>query len=469
MKTKRWIGFVARRYVSRGRVNSPSPVFSVLGIATGVLALTIIISVMNGFQLGFIESILEISSYHVRIEGLDFSDDAEFIDRLRSVPALSSVLPFTEINVLLRGRHSAPRGALIRGVPPLALELDPGLAAKLEIEEGLFSLDKADDIVLGAELAYHLSAQVGDEINLLSITEALRDEEASRVFRVSGIFRSGFYEYDLGWAFINIDTATELMVPIEPGTPLETGLAEEPTVVAPNRQQAAGRVLGIKLKNRWQDQKALKDIESFITVNNAKDQSGGHLNLPSGVSVRSWRDYNRSFFSALRTEKLMMFILVGLIFIVVGLNIFQSQRRIILERQEEIGLLRALGAPVITVRLIFVLDGFIIGLTGALLGLIPGLLLSFHIQAFFTFLEGVVNIFVILVNSIYGFLGGNAGNEEFAIFSPQIFYIKEIPSRVIPQEALLIFMFGFSSALFAAWFASGKVSATTPTEVLRYE
>jgi lipoprotein-releasing system permease protein len=326
---------------------------------------------------------------------------------------------------------------LIRGVPPDALALDPGLASKLEMEEGSFDLGDPSGIVLGSELARHLLVGEGDEVNLLSITGGIREEESGRVYRVSGIFRSGFYEYDLGWAFINIDTAAELA------------------------GEAAQTVLGIKLKNRWQDQRAIETIKAVIAFSGVPESSG--------VSVRSWRDYNRSFFGALRTEKLMMFILVGLIFIVVGLNIFQAQRRIVLERREEIGLLRALGASSTAVRLVFVWDGFIIGFAGAVLGLVPGLIIAYNIQAFFSLLEGAVNLCITFFNSVFGFIGGYAGQGEFAVFSTQIFYLKEIPSRVIPHEVVLIFLFGFFSALLAAWFASGKVSATKPAEVLRYE
>jgi lipoprotein-releasing system permease protein len=439
MTATRWIGFVAGRYVSKGRRNSPTPVFSVLGIATGVLALTVIIAVMNGFQLGFIESILEISSCHVRVEGLKPTDSG-LIDELRSVPGVLSVLPFEEINVLLRGRSTSPRGALIRGVPPGALALDPGLASRLEMEEGFFDLGDPSSIVLGGELARHLLVDAGDEISLLSITGGIREEESGRVYRVSGIFRSGFYEYDLGWAYINIDTAQELA------------------------GGAAQTVLGIKLKNRWQDQRTVEKIKEVI----ASSDISAEMHI-SAVSVRSWRDYNRSFFGALRTEKLMMFILVGLIFIVVGLNIFQAQRRVVLERREEIGLLRALGASSTAVRLVFVWDGFIIGLAGAVLGLVPGLLMAYNIQAFFSLLERAVNFCIAFFKSVFGFIGGYSRQGEFAVFSTQIFYLKEIPSRVIPHEVVLIFMFGFFSALLAAWFASGKVSATKPAEVLRYE
>ena len=442
MKGGRWIGFVAARYVSRSRGNSPSTVLSVLGIATGVLALTVIIAVMNGFQLGFIESILEISSYHVRVEGLPPDAGSSLAGRLGSANSVLSVLPFREINVLVR-RNTSTRGALVRGVPPDALERDPGLAAKLEMEDGFFDLDDPRNIVIGTELARHLSVWAGDEISLLSITGGIGSEGGDLSYRVSGIFRSGFYEYDLGWAYINIDTAAEL------------------SAAASESQEApAAPALGIKLKNRWQDRRAMDEIRKALALSGMEE---------NGVTVESWRDYNRAFFSALRTEKLMMFILVGLIFIVVGLNIFQAQRRTVLERREEVGLLRALGASEIEARLVFVWDGFIIGFAGAGIGLVLGLLVAFHIPAFFSFLEATVNFLINIVNLVIERLGGDAGAREFSVFSPRIFYIKEIPSRVIPLEAVLIFMFGFLSALLAAWFASGKVSGARPAEVLRYE
>ena len=447
MKGKRWIGFVASRYVSRGRRNSPSPVFSVLGIATGVLALTIIIAVMNGFQLGFIESILEISSCHIRLEGIPSGNDADLGSKLCSLPGVVSALPFEEISVLLRGRQTNPRGALVRGVPPDALKLDPGLASKLVMEEGFFDLEDPGSIVLGAELARHLGIYVGDQVSLLSITGGIREEAdgGSQVYTLTGIFRSGFYEYDLGWGFVSLETSSGLLK-----TMVEEDNLDESGKASP--------VFGIKLKNRWQDQQAMNEIRKVLADSGLAGDR---------VSLMSWREYNRAFFGALRTEKLMMFFLVGLIFIVVGLNIFQAQRRTVLERREEIGLLRALGASDTAVRLVFVWDGFIIGFTGSSLGLAAGLFIAFHIPVFFSFLENVVNFFIYIINILSGHLSGHV--EEFAVFSPRIFYIKEIPSRVIPHEVILIFLFGFLSALLAAWFASGKVSGTKPAEVLRYE
>jgi lipoprotein-releasing system permease protein len=221
--------------------------------------------------------------------------------------------------------------------------------------------------------------------------------------------------------------------------------------------------LGIKLRNRWQDNRGIEQIRKLPEY--------GALAAKGGVGeTRPWRDYNRAFFGALRTEKLLMFVLVGLIFIVVGLNIFQAQRRTVLERREEIGLLRAVGATDRAVRLIFVWDGFIIGLTGAALGMALGLLIACNIGAFFTILEGTVNAVINVMNGIAVLFGANGlGNGDFAVFSPAVFYIREITARIIPREVIMIFLFGFLSAVLAAWFASGRVSRTKPAEVLRYE
>jgi lipoprotein-releasing system permease protein len=120
------------------------------------------------------------------------------------------------------------------------------------------------------------------------------------------------------------------------------------------------------------------------------------------------------------------------------------------------------------VRLVFVWDGIIIGCTGAGLGTVLGLVIATHITTFFSMLETLVNGFLGILNMVFSILGSN-GVGEFSVFSPTIFYIKEIPSRIIVHEVFLIFMFGFVSALAAAWFASGKVSRTRPAEVLRYE
>jgi lipoprotein-releasing system permease protein len=424
-----------------------------------VLALIVILAVMNGFQLGFIESILEISSYHLRVENFPPEKTEELEGLMRNIPGLTALVPFREFQSLVRARRGQ-QAALIRGLSPDAAQADAAMAARLEFESGSFDLAGPYSILLGSELARRLSVRRGDELTLFSVSGILSGAAAAPAgavpdeapapspdsaegagmenFIVSGIFRTGFYEYDLGWGFINIERAALFS--------------------AAEAEAGQDLILGIKLKNRWQDRHALELLRRELQ------------NKPGfgNVKLTSWRDYNRAFFGALRTEKLFMFILVGLIFIVVGLNIYQGQRRSVLERREEIGLLRAIGGGEWAVRLVFVCDGAIIGFTGAVLGLCPGLLIASHIPLFFTILEGIVNFFIHVINSI-GALFGGGGAGEFAIFSPAVFYIKEIPSRVIPHEVFLIFMFGFLSALLAAWFASGRVSRIRPAEALRYE
>jgi lipoprotein-releasing system permease protein len=435
----RWIWFIAARYIFRKQRKSPSPILSILGIATGVFALIVILTVMNGFQLGFIESILEVSSYHLRVGPLGYAVANNAGEAVTKVSGVEAAVPFREFQALLRGRRGGQQAAMVRGLPVDALGRDAAMAARLEFEAGDFDLSDASNVLLGSELARRLGLSIGGEVTLFSIPSIFssagddEDEDAGlRVFKVTGIFRTGYYEYDTAWAFVNITTAASF--------------------------SGEDTVLGIKIKNRFNDQK-MRDL---------LQKNMGGWNGFRDAKFTSWRDYNRSFFGALRTEKLFMFILVGLIFIVVGLNIYQAQRRTVLEHREDIGLLRAIGGDERAVRLIFVCDGAIIGLCGAVSGLILGLLVSSNISLFFAIIENIVNFIINIVNIIANMFNAE-GIDGFSIFSPAVFYIKEIPARLIPREAALIFMFGFFSALLAAWFASRKVSKVLVAEVLRYE
>jgi len=431
---KRWVLFVASRYIFKGRSNSP--VLAVLGIATGVLALIVIIAVMNGFQLDFIESILEISSYHVRLE----SFPPEKVDNLKTlmleIPEVQAAVPFKEFQALARGRRSGQQAVFVRGLHENAVEIDSKMRSRLDFEAGFFDLSNSSHVLLGTELARRLGLDIGDEVILFSIAGLMSAEDESSgldTYKITGIFRTGYYEYDSSWAFLNIESASFLI-------------------------NESDLKLGIKLANRFHDRLALEQTKKKISqFADFKD-----------VKISSWRDYNRSFFGALRTEKLFMFILVALIFLVVGLNIFQAQRRAVLQRREEIGLLRAVGGTEKAVRFVFVCDGAIIGLAGALFGLVPGLIIASNIQDFFTLVENIVNSFIIVINTLAGFTGAG-WTGSFAVFSPAVFYIKEIPSRILPHEVVIIFMFGFLSALSAAWFASRKAAKIQPAQVLRYE
>lgn len=428
---KSWTLFVASRYLFKGRGNSP--VLSVLGIAFGVFALIVIISVMNGFQLGFIESILEISSYHLRVDSFPQEKTEELQEFIFTIPGVRAAVPFKEFQALARGRRTGQQGVLVRGLREDTLEIDSGMASHLDFEAGFFDISNPRSILLGSELARRLGVGLSDVITLFSITGILsaEDEGGVETFTVRGIFRSGYYEFDNSWAFINIDCV-------------------------PLLDNESRLLLGIKINNRFNDRSTLERASR---------------NMPEvfhEAGISSWRDYNRAFFGALRTEKLFMFILVGLIFIVVGLNIFQAQRRAVLQRREEIGLLRAIGGTQRQVRFVFILDGAIVGLTGAGIGLVFGIWVASNIQSFFTAIENIVNFIIDIINVVAFHLGlGLSG--QFTVFSPAVFYLREIPSRILPFEVVMIFLFGFLSAFAAAWFASARITKIQPAEVLRYE
>jgi len=393
---------------------------------------------MNGFQLGFIESILEISSYHLRLESFSHDKNDELKSLVHTIPGVKTAVPFKEFQALARGRRSGQQAVVVRGLPENALDLDTAMKDKLDFTgdgDGFFDISDKSNVLLGSELARRLGLGIGDEITIFSISGILSaedDDSGLESFVVTGIFRTGYYEYDCSWVIINIDSPSFLVN----GNDLK---------------------LGIKLDNRFRDRHAFEQIRNLL--------------LPAGyedIKISSWRDYNRSFFGALRTEKLFMFILVGLIFIVVGLNIFQAQRRSVLQRREEIGLMRAIGGTEKAVQSVFVLDGAIIGFAGASIGLVLGLVIASNIPGFFSLIEGIVNSFIDVINIVSGFFGAG-WSGYFSFFSPAVFYIKEIPSRILPYEVLFIFMFGFLSALAASWFASRKILKFQPAEVLRYE
>jgi lipoprotein-releasing system permease protein len=408
---------------------------AVLGIATGVLALIVIIAVMNGFQLGFIESILEISSYHLRLENFPQEKTSKLQESMLAIPSVKTAIPFKEFQALARGERTGQQAVIVRGLKNNTMETDKGMKNRLDFEEGFFDISDNKSILLGTELARRLGLEVGDEVTIFSISGILSAENegaALDTFEIKGIFMTGYYEYDCSWAIVNIESPC----------------------FAVNESDLK---MGIKLSNRFNDGHVMEQAERKISESGFEN-----------VRITSWRDYNRAFFGALRTEKLFMFILVGLIFIVVGLNIFQAQRRSVLQRREEIGLFRAVGGTKNAVRFVFALDGAIIGFTGATLGLCFGMIIALNIQQFFSIVEMIVNGFIGVINILAGFFGiGRAG--DFAFFSTRIFYIKEIPSRVIPHEVIIIFLFGFLSAFSASWFASQKTVKIQPAEVLRYE
>jgi lipoprotein-releasing system permease protein len=211
----------------------------------------------------------------------------------------------------------------------------------------------------------------------------------------------------------------------------------------------------VKIANRFEDGAPLRDARAALA---------GH-----GFSVESWRTYNKAFFDALFMEKLMMMVLVGLIFLVVGFNVYHSLRRSVFERMEEIGVLKAIGVPPGRIQAIFVLEGLFIGAAGAAAGLLAGLLLSVNVNEVFAGVERLVSWALGAVRLLTLPFVSNPAGARFRIFSPNVFYLSKIPSHVYLREAFMISAFAVVACAGAAWAASRAVSRFRPSEVLRYE
>lgn len=216
-------------------------------------------------------------------------------------------------------------------------------------------------------------------------------------------------------------------------------------------------VFGIKLVDRYEDGRFAAGFGKLL----AGLRTDG---LIEAGSLETWKSYNRSFFGALRTEKTAMMLLVGLIFLVVGVNIYHAMRRTVAERSEDLAVLRALGGSARDLRRTFILDGLAVGAGGALAGLALGLLVVVNVNEVFSLVEFIVNGPGVLVSRIAGGTGG-----DFRVFSPRDFYLVEVPVRVFFPETLFIVAAAASSGALAAGAAAGRVLTLDPAEALHYE
>jgi lipoprotein-releasing system permease protein len=429
----RLVALIAGRYLRTRRRSggSPAALLSMLGVALGVTTLTVVLGVMNGFQLGFIESIVEISSYHLQGvpvvgETAPAAPDPALATRLLAAAGVRAVVPFAERQVLLQGPYSRPRPAVVRAVPADLATRDPAQAARLEMVEGSLELSSDDAVVIGTELSAWLGAGPGDPVTLswLGWTPDGRPTARTATLRVTGVFRCGYYEYDAGLVL------TPLGGPASAGLPV---------------------TWGIKLDDRFADRRAMPGVAAAL----------------AGTPYRaeSWRAYNRSYFDALLVEKMLMLALVGIIFVVVGFNTHHALRRAVLERREDIAVLKALGVPPRQLQYVFVTEGLVVGLAGALAGTALGLLVTANVNAVLAGVEAAVNGVLGLVAA----LGPGGTGAGFAVFSPTTFYLVEVPARVLPREALFVAFLAVFSCTFAAWAASRSVARFRPAEVLRHE
>lgn len=319
-------------------------VLSMAGVTVGVMALIIVIAVMSGAESFFKSKILGVEPHIViRHHGEKFEDYREVIGQIRSASGIKSVVPFMETQVMLRSAVSMS-GAMLRGLDPSFEGTEIMGLSRQELEEKIVPANAgaqdhhAPGIVIGQNLADRLGVRRGDTIYLISqrgIMSPAGHMPAMSRFEITGIFTSGFHEYDASLAYVHLESAQNL---------LKTG------------DSVSG--LGIKIDDIYQADQVSRSIQQML-----------------GFQYRAmdWMDLNRNFFQALKLEKEVMFIILTLIILVAAFNIASTLIMLVMSKTRDIAILKAMGATDKMIRKIFVFKGMVIGAIGTLLGTVLGI------------------------------------------------------------------------------------------------
>ncbi|MDO9003649.1 MAG: lipoprotein-releasing ABC transporter permease subunit [Aquabacterium sp.] len=385
---------------------------SVLGIALGVAALIIVLSVMNGFQKEVRDRMLSVIA-HVEIydaHGGSLDDWRALAARARQNPKVIGAAPFVPAQALI-ARGENMRGAMVRGiVPEEEISVTP-LAAQMKSTMQLLT-PGAWGVVIGAELANSMDVRVGDPITLVApsgqVTPAGVVPRIKQV-TVVGTFSAGHYEYDNGLVLMHADDAAKLF--------------------------RTGGLTAVQLK--------LKDAQDARLV-------AGELavSLGSDVVVNDWTRTNRNWFEAVQVEKRMMFIILTLIVAVAAFNLVSTLVMTVTDKQADIAILRTLGATPGSIMGIFMVQGALSGILGTLGGLGLGLLVAFNVGAIVQFIEHLLGVHF-LPSSIY--------------------LISRMPSDPQSADIVPVAVISLVLSFLATIYPSWRASRVQPAEALRYE
>ncbi|AOS80303.1 MULTISPECIES: lipoprotein-releasing ABC transporter permease subunit [Hydrogenophaga] len=386
---------------------------SMLGIALGVAALIIVLSVMNGFQKEVRDRMLGVLSHIEVFEagGQAIPDLPKVLSTIEARPEVLGAAPFVGAQALI-ARGEDMKGVLVRGIDPALEPKVTDLAA--DLSDTVLPRLKAGEfgIVLGGELARGLGVVAGDTVTLIAPSGQVTPAGVVprvRSMTVVGTFDSGHYEYDSALAMLHQDDAARIF------------RVEGPT--------------GVRVKIR--DLHAAREV----AVKMAAD-------LPPGLLVRDWTRQNRTWFAAVQLEKRMMFIILTLIVAVAAFNLVSTLVMTVTDKRADIAILRTLGASPRSIMGIFVVQGAAVGVIGTGLGLLLGLGVAFNIDTIVPALERLLG----------------------ASFLPQdIYLISRMPSD--PQQgdivpvAVISLVLAFLATLYPSW----RASRVNPAEALRYE
>jgi lipoprotein-releasing system permease protein len=386
---------------------------SMLGIALGVAALIIVLSVMNGFQKEVRDRMLGVVS-HIEIftpSGVALTDVNRTLAEARANPQVVGASPFIATQALL-ARGEDMKGAIIRGIDPAQEPQVTDLAATLKNTALARLVPGEFGIVLGAELARSLGVVDGDRVTLVAPSGQVTPAGVVprlKQMTVVGTFDSGHYEYDSALAMIHVDDAAKIF------------RLEGPS--------------GIRLK--------LKDLHQAREVAAELARS-----LTGDLLIRDWTRQNRTWFAAVQLEKRMMFIILTLIVAVAAFNLVSTLVMTVTDKRADIAILRTLGASPGSIMGIFVVQGAMVGVIGTLAGLALGLGVAYNIDVIVPALESLLH----------------------ASFLPRdIYLISRMPSDPQSADIMPIAVISLVLAFLATIYPSWRASRVNPAEALRYE
>ena len=408
--------FIGLRYTRAKRRNhfiSFISLISMLGIALGVAALIVVLSVMNGFQKELRARILGVAS-HVQITGPDnqLADWQRVEQGALTARGVVAAAPYVNAQGLL-ANESNVRGAIVRGIVP-GLEDQVADIGRHMVAGSLDRLVPGEfGIVLGSDLARALRVLPDDKVTLIApqglVTPAGLVPRLKQ-FRVVGIFEVGMFEYDSGLALVSLEDAQKLF-------------------------QLGDRVSGVRLK--------LEDL--FQSRQVARDL---YQKLGGDLAISDWTRSHANFFRAVEIEKRVMFIILTLIVAVAAFNIVSTLVMVVTDKQADIAILRTLGASPASIMGIFLVQGALIGVIGTLLGVACGIALALNIDVVVPFLERLLNI---------------------QFLSKDVYYISELPSDLQRGDVLTIGGLALVLAFLAGLYPSWRAARVRPAEALRYE
>jgi len=389
---------------------------SMVGIALGVAALIIVLSVMNGFQVDVRDRMLSVLP-HIQLvvpneDPVAVTDNwQKLAEQAKQNPQVEGASAFVAAGGML-ARGDVLKGVEIRGIDPK----NEGNVSELPQQMINGSLDSLEPgsfkLVIGSNLAQYMGVTVGDTLLLMTPQGSINPSGFSprmRQFTVSGIFSSGHYEYDSNMAFIAVKDAAVLF--------RDVGSA------------------GVRLK--IQDMINAPEVATQLTNS-----------LPPGVVARDWTMDNRTWFAAVKTEKRMMFLILVLIVAVAAFNLLSSLVMAVKDKQSDIAILRTLGVSPFQIGKIFLVQGSLIGFIGTFLGVLCGCLVAYNIDVVIPFIERLFGIHFL---------------------DPSIYFVSTLPSHPEVDDIGLIGITSLVLSLLATIYPSWRASRLQPAEVLRHD